>query len=139
MRIAKAESNLNPNAKAATSSATGLYQFTKGTWKDMVYKYGKETGIRMSDIKNPQANAIMGALFVSNNKKELSSYLGREATLGEVYSAHVLGVGTAKKLLNVPDSTPVSKVLPQKVLAANSFMRGKTVGQLKRIFERKVV
>lgn len=139
MRIAKAESNLNPNAKAATSSATGLFQFTKGTWKEMVRKYGRDAGIGLKDIKDPQANAIMGSLFVSENKTELTNYLGREPSLGEVYSAHVLGVGTAKKLLRAPDSAKVSSVLPKNVLAANAFMRGKTVGQLKQIFERKMI
>lgn len=33
LRIAKCESSLNPNAKNAHSSATGLYQFTTGTWR----------------------------------------------------------------------------------------------------------
>lgn len=33
VRIARCESSLNPNAKNKTSSATGLYQFTEGTWE----------------------------------------------------------------------------------------------------------
>lgn len=33
LRIAKCESSLNPNAKNAHSSATGLYQFTTPTWR----------------------------------------------------------------------------------------------------------
>ncbi len=38
--LAMIESSGNPNAKASTSSASGLYQFTKGTWKNLVDQMG---------------------------------------------------------------------------------------------------
>ena len=40
--VAKAaqESSLQTDAQADTSSAAGLFQFTRGTWLDMMKKYG---------------------------------------------------------------------------------------------------
>ena len=42
---AKAESGLDPTARARTSSARGLYQFTSGTWLEMVRRHGNEHGL----------------------------------------------------------------------------------------------
>ena len=44
-RTAKRESGLNPNARASTSSATGLFQFTNQTWLSMVERYGDKYGL----------------------------------------------------------------------------------------------
>jgi hypothetical protein len=41
---ARMESSLNPNARAATSSATGLFQFTNGTWLTTMRRHGAELG-----------------------------------------------------------------------------------------------
>ena len=42
---AKIESSLNPSARAATSSATGLYQFVDQSWLAVVDKHGAEYGL----------------------------------------------------------------------------------------------
>ena len=42
---AEVESAMNPNARAATSSATGLYQFIESTWLDTVKKHGSRFGL----------------------------------------------------------------------------------------------
>ena len=42
---ARLESSLDPNAKAATSSAAGLYQFTGGTWLQTLDRHGAEHGL----------------------------------------------------------------------------------------------
>jgi soluble lytic murein transglycosylase-like protein len=76
LAMAKQESGFNPNAKAPTSSATGLYQFTRGTWRTMVDKYGAQYGIGLGDINDPKANAIMGGLYAKDNKAELENSLG---------------------------------------------------------------
>ncbi len=45
MELSSAESNFDPTAKAATSSATGLYQFTEDTWLHMIRRYGEKYGL----------------------------------------------------------------------------------------------
>src|SRR3954471_16547707 len=44
--VAKAaqESSLKTDAQADTSSAAGLFQFTRGTWLDMVKRFGPQYG-----------------------------------------------------------------------------------------------
>lgn len=42
---ARIESNLDPRARAATSSASGLYQFTQGTWLRTLEAHGAEHGL----------------------------------------------------------------------------------------------
>lgn len=53
---AKAESNFNPSVKAKTSSATGLFQFIKSTWLDMVDKHGAKHGINPHQSKSALLN-----------------------------------------------------------------------------------
>src|SRR5688572_21714198 len=40
VKTAQRESNFDPSAKAPTSSATGLFQFTEGTWMEVLERYG---------------------------------------------------------------------------------------------------
>ncbi|MGB9153421.1 MAG: transglycosylase SLT domain-containing protein, partial [Alphaproteobacteria bacterium] len=40
LKKASQESGFDPTAKASTSSASGLFQFTKQTWLHMVKQYG---------------------------------------------------------------------------------------------------
>ncbi|HEX4848381.1 MAG TPA: transglycosylase SLT domain-containing protein, partial [Novosphingobium sp.] len=41
---ARIESGLNPQARAGTSSAAGLYQFTQGTWLETLDRHGAAHG-----------------------------------------------------------------------------------------------
>ena len=56
---AKVESGLNANAKAGTSSATGLFQFTKDTWFKVVEQHGDAMGLsgEASSLRNGAASA----------------------------------------------------------------------------------
>lgn len=117
-RLAQAESGGNPNAKAKTSSASGLFQFTDGTWRDMVKKYGKEYGITMRDKNNPEAQRIMVEKFTEENAQVLSKVLGRAPNDGELYLAHFAGAGGAKRLLKARGKKmPAAKILPSAAKA----------------------
>ncbi len=45
MAQAQQESGFNPDAKAASGSAAGLFQFIDSTWLDMVQRFGAKYGI----------------------------------------------------------------------------------------------
>ena len=136
-RIAKAESGLRPNAKAKTSSATGLFQFIRSTWSQMVKKYGKETGIGIEDIKDPKANAVMGALFTRDNIKSLRSTLGREPTTREIYLAHFAGLGGARKVLKALQKNPKAAVsagfTTAQIRANRSLLKGSLMDSFMRL------
>lgn len=128
---AKIESSLNPTAKAATSSATGLYQFIDQSWLAVVNKHGDEYGLgwaadaisqgsngryyvsdpqvrqQILDLrKHPETASVMAAEHASDNKSYLESKLGREAAPVDLYLAHFLGVGGASKFLSAHDRAP---------------------------------
>jgi hypothetical protein len=114
--IAQIESSMNPDAKAKTSSASGLFQISKPTWKALVMRYGKKHGFGMGDIMNPQANAKAAALLTSENNLRLATKLGREPDASESYTAHFLGANKAIKLLNAEPREIAAKLLPAEAM-----------------------
>jgi hypothetical protein len=116
---AKIESGLNPDAKAKTSSAVGLFQFTKGTWLSMIRSYGDQVGLtsqaqslrdnklppeEMTALlalrKDPELATSMAARFAADNAKSLSASGIDKIGPTELYLAHFLGAGGAKTFLS---------------------------------------
>jgi hypothetical protein len=131
---AKLESGLNANARAGTSSASGLYQFIEQSWLAVVKKHGAENGMawaansiaqtsggrytvadgatRQSILalrNDPTAASLMAAEHASDNKNVLENTLGRAATGTDLYMAHFLGLGGAKKFLSAMQANPDAK------------------------------
>jgi hypothetical protein len=128
---ARVESSLNPDAKARTSSATGLYQFIEQSWLGVVAKHGNEHGLgwaasaitRGSDgryrvvdpamrsaildlRRDPEASAAMAAEFASDNRDHLERRLGHQVESVDLYLAHFLGAGGATKFLRNYEANP---------------------------------
>ncbi len=118
IRTAQRESGLNPNARAGTSSATGLFQFIDSTWLDMVRRHGAAHGLgqyaaalqsgrvdsatrqNILALRNdPEISALMAGELVRENAGALSMRLGRTPSAGELYAAHVLGADGAARLI----------------------------------------
>jgi hypothetical protein len=128
---ARLESSLDPNARAATSSAAGLYQFTRGTWLATIERHGAEHGYgwaadpaqRAQALAlrfDPQASALMAAELAGDNRAALSGVLGREPDASELYMAHFLGAGGAAKFLTALGTNPLQSaaaLLPEAASA----------------------
>lgn len=117
VETARRESALNPNAKASTSSASGLFQFIESTWLDMVRRHGAEHGLGAEAIalqnganaqtrrdilalrSDPEISARMAGELARENATTLQARLGRAPTAGELYAAHVMGPGGAIRLI----------------------------------------
>jgi hypothetical protein len=117
VETARRESALNPNARAGTSSATGLFQFIDSTWLDMVRRHGADHGLAQQasalqsgadaetrrDIlalrNDPELSARMAGELARENAATLEARLGRAPTAGELYAAHVMGSGGAVRLI----------------------------------------
>lgn len=140
--IASVESGLEPNAKNPTSTASGLMQITYPTWKSLVRRYGKETGVKMTDIMNPNANAIMGAFNTRDNIQKLTSKLGREPNPAEVYTAHFLGANGAIKLFNAPDRNDAADLFPEQARNNRAIFydgnRARSVYEVKKVLGSKI-
>lgn len=127
--VKMAESSGNPNAQAATSSASGLYQFTDQTWKDSVNKWGGKYGITEADKNNPQAQEAMVRELTIDNARILANKIGREPSDGDLYIAHVFGAGAGAKMINSLGSNKMAYTIarPADVRANKSifFKNGK--------------
>ncbi|WP_260925000.1 lytic transglycosylase domain-containing protein [Novosphingobium sp. 9] len=121
MAQAKLESGLDPQAKAGTSSAAGLYQFTSGTWLGVLGRHGDEHGLgaaaaatgnpamrqQLLQLRyDPEASASMAAELAVENKACLSATLGREPDNAELYLAHFMGQAGATRFLSALNANP---------------------------------
>ncbi len=112
-KLAQVESGGNPNATNPNSTASGPYQFTDATWRDMVMKYGKQTGIRIQDKADPAKQSVMAKLLTDDNAAALTKILKRPPTDSDLYVAHFLGIDGAKRLmLNYASAKPATDFFP---------------------------
>jgi hypothetical protein len=146
---AKIESGFNPNARARTSSATGLFQFIDQTWLSTVHKHGANHGLdwAASAIKqgaggryyvadpgtrqaildlrrDPNAASSMAAEFAADNQAYLEGELSRPMESVDLYLAHFLGAGGAEKFLRAHDANPngsAAAILPAAARANRSI------------------
>jgi len=149
LATAKVESNFNPNLKAKTSSATGLFQFIEQTWLGMMKSAGSTLGFgnyadaisrsssgryQVSDPalrneilalrRDPAANAAMAGAFTQRNAASLGQRIGRKPTDGELYMAHFFGTGGAGQLINAAKDRPqvnASAIFPAAARANKSI------------------
>ncbi len=131
LKTAQRESSLNPNAKARTSSATGLFQFIDQTWLHVLKASGAKHGygayanqivkgrdgrltVADPDVRrqvmglryNADANAVMAAEMTAGHAAYLKGRIGRDPTQGELYAAHFLGPDGAADLITASMSRP---------------------------------
>ncbi|MDK2760228.1 MAG: transglycosylase SLT domain-containing protein [Sphingopyxis sp.] len=141
--VARVESGYNPTAKAATSSARGLFQFTKQTWLATLDRHGADYGLgwaadaigrdasgRLSvtdpalrqqifDLRDdPGASSNMAAALTGDNRAYLESRIGRSAEPVDLYLAHFLGSGGAAKFLSALEANPDQPGAPMMPEAA---------------------
>lgn len=159
----KIESNLNPNARASTSSARGLYQFIEQTWLGTVKEAGAAFGysnyaeaitktssgryqvndpaMRDAILKlrdDPAANAAMAGVLTQSNSFKLTGALGRRPTDGELYIAHFLGSGGASKLIAQAETNPnasAASAFPAAAAANRSIFYERTSGRARSVSE----
>jgi hypothetical protein len=123
LSIAWIESKLNPSAKNPKSSAAGVLQFISETGR----QYGLPEDARRASVLQ-QGDA--GARLTADGLKILKRELGSEPTPGETYLAHFLGVNGALGVLDADPATPLSRLLPAKVIAANPQLARWTAGDI---------
>lgn len=128
----------NPN-----SSATGPYQFTRGTWISTYRQRFGETGMSDDAIWDLRTSgrdiheALMDTLINANARALKKA--GFAETKGNLYLAHFAGDRGALALLRADPATPVEQILSREAIAANrSVLEGKTAGDVIVWAHRKV-
>lgn len=131
MRTASRESGYNPAAKAPTSTAAGLFQFTEQTWLATLKAHGAKYGYaRYADLISrgsdgryrvsgdearkavmnlrfdPHAASLMVGEMTTDNAAYLAGRIGRQPSAGELYAAHFLGPQGSARLIGATRATP---------------------------------
>ncbi|MET4697650.1 hypothetical protein ABIE65_000661 [Constrictibacter sp. MBR-5] len=159
MAKAAVESGYRADVKAPTSSATGLYQFIERTWLSMVKENGAKYGLEdyaakleagkvdgktrreiLELRKDPKLSALMAAEYARDNKEALQKSVGGEIGDTELYLAHFLGAGGAKRFLSAMRRNPnqiAAQVMPEAAHANRNVFYGKSGARtLAQVYDR---
>lgn len=129
LKTAQRESSFQTDARAQTSSATGLFQFIEETWIRTIKDEGARFGLAeyadkivktdagkyyvpdSADRKvilalrnDPQISAMMAGVYARRNAEIIREEIGRKPTSGELYIAHFLGPTDAARLIRLRDT-----------------------------------
>jgi len=141
MAQAGKESAFVADAKSRASSAAGLFQFTKGTWLQLVKLHGAAHGLGaqaeqierngrgefvvkdpeqrqkiLALRRDPALSSLIAGEYAKDNKHWLEKSLGRKVGATELYLAHFLGPAGAVKLLKAKaedPQQPAADLVPQ--------------------------
>jgi len=145
---AQQESGFDTNAKASSSTATGLFQFTSQTWLQTLKSHGAQYGLSdyadhitvdnngvahvkdptwrnaiLTLRKDPQVSAEMAGELDKENGAALQTNVGGKIGSTELYLAHFLGAGGASDFLKTMrgnPNAPAASVLPDAAAANES-------------------
>lgn len=134
---ARLESGFNPDVRARTSSATGLFQFLDQSWLGVVRQHGAQHGLgwaaaairtdrngrhsvsdpqlqrTIMDLRRqPEAASAMAAAFAADNRAYLSNRLDRPTESVDLYMAHFLGPSGAGRFLEAHAANPDAAAAP---------------------------
>ncbi len=161
MEKAAVESSFQPDLKASTSSATGLYQFIDSTWLCAVKTHGAEHGLgqyadaiqrkpggglsvldpamrkQILDMrKDPKISAVLAAELTKDNKASLEARLGGPVGPTELYLAHFLGASGAGKFLEAMRANPLASardIVPGAAASNSAVFYDRKTGQAKTL------
>jgi hypothetical protein len=165
MEKASAESGFRPDAKAGTSSATGLFQFIESTWFDMMKTYGAKYGLkeeaaavnvridgthyvrdpderkRILELRNdPRISSLLAAEYAKENRDHLKERVGGHIGSTELYMAHFLGPKGAGQFLTelrARPNTTAAEIFPEAAKANKGvFYRDGQPQTLQQVYDR---
>jgi hypothetical protein len=153
---ARIESGFNPTARAATSSATGLFQFVDQSWLAVINDHGATYGLdwaadavqrgsngryyvadpalrqQILDLRNhPETASVMAAASAGDNKAYLEARTGRAAGAVDLYLAHFLGPAGAARFIEGHAANPdgnAAAALPTAARANRSIFYDRNGG-----------
>ncbi len=142
------ESSFNPNAKAPTSTAKGLFQFLDSTWKYVIGKYGSRYGIPSNaNPFDPYANAVMGGAYLKHDIYPQIQKVVSTPTATDLYFGHFMGPAGGRNWLRNYHANPNAIAANDwpKAAASNRWVyydkngRPKTYDEIYRNYARSFV
>lgn len=128
--LSKIESADRPYVKAATSSASGLYQFIKSTWEGEGGKWGADMSKAFGGLMPSTDEQLARAkTFTAKNAAYLRGK-GLPINRASLYASHFFGPVTAAKVIAADVNARADHIAgPAATKANRSILEGKTVGQ----------
>lgn len=128
--LAKIESGNRPYIKAATSSASGLYQFIKSTWLGEGGSWGGDPGVAFGGLKPSVEEQLRRAKTFTQKNAAYLRQRGIPINKASLYAAHFFGPLTAAKVIAADVNARADWIAgPAATKANKSILRNKTVGQ----------
>lgn len=158
LALAQRESRFDHLARAPTSSATGLFQFTENTWLCVLRQHGAAHGVveasaisrssrgrcrppsvfarwRLLALRfDPKLNAAMAALHTRDNSDDLRRILGRGPSATDLYTFHFFGSAEGTLFLTASPALPASLITPRAASSNRSLFFDRR-GQPRSVFE----
>ena len=144
LALAWRESRFTPEARSTLSSATGLLQFTSGTWLQAVHQFGPQYGLAdyaaaihkdpsgeyivqgqysqeavLALRNDPILSASMAGEMLKQSRSVMQASIGRSMRPADLYLTYVLGPAGAARFLTAlrqSPSAPVRSVASRRVL-----------------------
>jgi len=111
--------NRKDHSKGVWSSAASFYQVINSTWGSLMGQYAKKYGINPNTTqRDPRANALLGLEYIKSNVNAIKQ-VKPNVTDTDVYIAHFLGTGGAKRFLKAPPGDPAMNHVGQDQVNAN--------------------
>lgn len=128
--LAKIESGNRPYIKAASSSASGLYQFIRSTWIGEGGAWGPDMSKAFGGHKPSEAEQLRRARSFTEKNAAILRAKGIPVNKASLYAAHFFGAGMAAKVIGSNVDARADLIAGDAATRANpSILRGKTVGQ----------
>lgn len=127
-RLAQIESNNRPFARAATSTASGLYQFTRSTWERLGGVWGGNSGQAFGGFRPSEAEQRRRVEQLTQENAQILRRSNIDVNASTLYAAHFLGATGARRILNAPRDTPIEQVTGADQRRANPTILRGTVG-----------
>ena len=143
-KVASVESGNNPNAQSSTSSAAGLFQYTRGTWLPLIKQVRPELAGKSDDellaLRKDPATARQVATVDADRNAGILAGQGIAPTDANKYVLHVLGQTDGIATLSAAPGTPLKGLISDAAIAANSdlFSRAPTSGAFVQWAQRKM-
>lgn len=136
-KLSEVESSNRPYVKASTSSASGLFQFTRATWESLGGTWGPDMSKPFGGLRPTTAEQVMRAGMLTARNIALLARAAIDPTDAAKYAIHFLGP-VAIRVWNAADTAMVAPIVGAAVVKANPFLLHMTVADFKAWAGRKI-
>lgn len=128
--LARIESGNRLYAKAQSSSASGLFQFIRSTWRGEGGEWGTDMSDAFGGLRPSHEEQLMRARSLTAKNARVLEAEGIPINKASLYAAHFFGAGMAAKVIKAEVTDRADMIAGAAATKANpTILKDKTVGQ----------